>query len=560
LHRPKDALKEVKLALRQEPKRWELYARAARLFVAIENEKSALAMLDHAERCLANQPLPVDEASRTKQASIKRGLKQLRQQANALSDIILGRSICHIAKLPVEMLESVFALLVYNEQRYTVLLSHVCIHWRALCLSNPSFWYTLKVEAHFKILVRIHEVLKRSHNRITHLDLAQGVHLTHRGILQTHLGSLQWNALRKLSIVTDGRIWSQLRVLLAEACDAGYTGNLVELSISAGEGSRNVTLYDHSIDGLREDGESKAHEDTTDNSADEEEEMDPQMRSQVRHLTVTGCCFNHVDTVRAYHDLLSLRLKDYLWEPEDLDLVGFLCRSPNLESIALEGTYRITIAPRENVLTFTKLTALRATITPSVSHLLHCIDVPNLVVLDLRSTAPHHHLVYAIALLSANMGLPCLEELHIQHCAGIDAGHLRKLFANSPRIRTLQLSHITQGVKDVVTWLGRADQGKIPCPRLKHANFSDCPDITTSPLVALVKAHLPQPSPQSGTSSSPTDCPLEDSKEEYRVTPLSSLIVDGCPLIEAEALPWFKDRLKTFSCRYMTKKQATYKR
>ena len=51
-----------------------------------------------------------------------------------------------------------------------------------------------------------------------------------------------------------------------------------------------------------------------------------------------------------------------------------------------------------------------------------------------------------------------------------------------------------------------------------------------------------------------------DVAEGTAIRPISELILDGCPEIEAEHLPWLKERVKRFSCVYLSKKAAGWKR
>jgi len=92
------------------------------------------------------------------------------------------------------------------------------------------------------------------------------------------------------------------------------------------------------------------------------------------------------------------------------------------------------------------------------------------------------------------------------------------------------------------------------CPHLAHVNFSNCPDIQTGPLLRLVKSRL---TPLTTTTEAANE---EDAQVIPTLAQIESIVVDGCPQIEPNALPWLRANVRMVSCVYMTKKAATWKR
>ena len=48
--------------------------------------------------------------------------------------------------------------------------------------------------------------------------------------------------------------------------------------------------------------------------------------------------------------------------------------------------------------------------------------------------------------------------------------------------------------------------------------------------------------------------------EALSVSRIQTLIVNECPRVEADVLPWLRGNVPRFSCRYMKKKAASWKR
>jgi F-box/TPR repeat protein Pof3 len=532
LGKPKAALQSIKLAIQLEPKRWELYAKAARLFIAVQNAPSALAMLQHAEKRFAELPLPTEPVAKKKQAAARQGLAQLRAQA--AGGMTAGYRTCNIAKLPVEMLESVFALLILPEQRYAPILSHVCHFWRELCLAKPPFWHTLILDGTKRSLARLDTWLARADGRIRELQLLTGARdpFTFR----SWLPQLQWHLLRKLHIASELPVWEQIKPFLAAVADGCPTGHLEDLSLEvatrASCGSIDVRPASPEVTDVDRD-----------NADAEAMNTDGQQRNKLRSLTVRNGALASHDVVLSCRALTSFSLYGVRWLPLMAQFVRFLERNPGLETLVLEQADDVSAqgVEQEHVL-LPALTHLSMSIKVGVPFAPLKLHAPNLVHLHIVSAPSFPGLESALQSLVNRGGLPALEELRIQRASRLSTS-MEDLLALSPRLRALQFIEISTGVQQVLKWLSTPQEGgSLPCPRLKHANFSGCPDITTSPLVALVKGRLVPP----------------DTDPER--TPLATLVVDLCPLIEAETIPWFTQRVKTFSCRYMTKKQASHKR
>jgi hypothetical protein len=94
----------------------------------------------------------------------------------------------------------------------------------------------------------------------------------------------------------------------------------------------------------------------------------------------------------------------------------------------------------------------------------------------------------------------------------------------------------------------------IMCPRLAHVKLSACTDLKTGAVMRLVRSRLP-----AVASELPPD-PSTFAEDISAVVQIESLMVDKCPLIEPEVLPWLRSKVRTFSCVYATGKDAKWKR
>jgi hypothetical protein len=151
--------------------------------------------------------------------------------------------------------------------------------------------------------------------------------------------------------------------------------------------------------------------------------------------------------------------------------------------------------------------------------------------------------------------MPKLERLSVTRCmwrepVHLDAKQIRVLhmrYMSSPDpIQVVsgleeleELTVIGRDTDELIDGLGRPENQR---QRLHSLNLSRS-NIGTGALVRLVKSKLGD---------------KEEGAEE--TVPISSLVIDECPNVDAAWLPWLRKHVKLVSCVYMTKKQAKMKR
>jgi F-box/TPR repeat protein Pof3 len=496
-------------------------------------------MLDHAEIHFKDYGHTADSASSKEIASAQKGLLDLRVRLDKLTMETAKSTtipLCHIGKMPVELLVLAFSPIIEYDQVYAAKLSRVCQQWRHICLSIPAFWYSITVDGHKSNFKRNSLWKERSLGAIRELHLRADVEDAHPAYVQSYLGDLQWDKVNTLTSI-GGRYepWSQAHHLISTACGGRLYGNLQSLTLNGGPLSTFV-------DQMRES---------------EEDPSDPQY-CRIRHLRLLRVKdTNSMPLLRHFNDLTTLEL-EYCYA--FFGLASLLQRCPSLRSFALVETSTEEIIFTSEPVLMMSLSEIRVTVTTVTHRLFSGIKAPNLTHLDLIVSA-HFQLTPVLMNLANDQGLVHLEELRIDQAAMLDADVIHAILNTTHQLRRLHLTRISSGLKSIVTWLGTPQEGgQLPCPALKHVDFSHSPDLSTSPVKNLVRGrNLPLGSSSAKFSTFNGEA-LEANGAPLPAAPLKTVLVDDCPLIEVETLPWFRERVREFSCKYMTKKQANYKR
>jgi F-box/TPR repeat protein Pof3 len=543
----KDALKDAQRSMKLKPDRWEPYARAARLFYSIEKLKPALSMLDLAEDRLSKLAPSVDSAMAKKRASVTAGLSLLRNQiSDAVSKEKAKRTRCPIALLPLELLETTFAYLVLPEQRHAVVLSHVCRHWRDLVLNKPSFWHTLSVTCRDlkREKTKIHTWLLRCRYHLFALELdGCGSHCDPL-LLVTCFAALNWSTLRRLSArEVSASVWSQLCRVFAQACGGRATGHLEQLELVWEKSQRHVSLI---LDVGR--------------SSDDRSDYVPGDVISLSSVTLQGL---RLDGLEGFHGALTiLKVSDIHWGMSEQHIYDLLVCNPRLQELWVENcSPPLGLPSGKQPIAFRHLRDLRLSAPAGQSHPLDIFAAP---VLETLLVSPAHRTDQALDSFMQRSGdIASLRELRLRKWSLGTSASLDNVLRACRELRTLELTDMSSGTNAIVVQLAKRTESHLACPRLKHIKLDSCLDVSTSAVIALVKArsYVPSQAAEASSALPSLSAPQQaDPSPSQDISRLSMLILDGCPLIEAESLPWLRQQVKTFSCRYMTKKQATYKR
>ncbi|KAF9019005.1 hypothetical protein BDZ89DRAFT_1073373, partial [Hymenopellis radicata] len=217
-----------------------------------------------------------------------------------------------------------------------------------------------------------------------------------------------------------------------------------------------------------------------------------------------------------------------------LVLLTYLSQATELTSLTLDIPFGDFQAPATlpEPLRLEKLTTLDIAATPGALHLFSFILIPSL----------QHFTITRSPRSIDDVLLSCITttellSLTIEACV-VTCDPVVALIKSSPCLETLALRRLPGGVTSAVLEAINQTEGEaVKC--LKSLDVSHCPDVRTSPISRLVKSRIPP---------------------EGEMSQLESLTLNGCPLIPGDHLPWFRQRVKHFTCIYLSKSAARYRR
>ncbi|OSX67276.1 hypothetical protein POSPLADRAFT_1042521 [Postia placenta MAD-698-R-SB12] len=509
LGRVKDALRDSKKVIDLGPQRWQ-----------------GISKLDHALRMinLALERVNADDVRRVTEITtirdqIQQGLQQRREHES--------RAFYHFGKLPLEIATTIFTMVAADDHTRVISLSQVCHNWRAAILGMPRLWSNL-------ILTNKNPVKKakvwavRCQGRLIELRLRAGVAPTPWAL--DELASVPLDCLRALD--ADNFPIHEIRRRLPTFTD-DVLQRLDELNIQHCADVRAASwLW-----------------------------RQPSMR--IRDLTIAHSIFHWATAAENINQLESFTFRGPVVDTPLSDILAFLRRNPNLRKLALSMMDIPLANPGEDEepIRLPHLSHLELEYHDfATSRIIPILDIPALSSLHIRGGI--HSLDTTLRHLVHSGCAASLLELRIQRCA-VSAQSIIELLRCTPSLETLQLEHVggSQANKILESLAEprphiiseQETLSAVLCPSLRTVNFSHCPDIKSGTVLRLVKTRLP----------TDTLTVTEDASQESRpppIVPIDTLIIDGCPNIDADILPWLRNKVRVVSCVYMTKKDARWKR
>ncbi|KAG2119513.1 uncharacterized protein F5147DRAFT_664404 [Suillus discolor] len=500
----KAALLDAKKVVDTAPDRWQGYARSARLFHALNKDEAAIKMID-----LALERIKSDDAQRHQELNaLKSQATNALKAADERRRARMAKTAYHIGKLPVEIFAEILGLVVATDHAHILKLSHVCKHWRGIAIKTPSLWQTLVVSKN-RPTRKVRLWMERARTRISDLSFHHNISEMDWPSILSELSSLSWCGLR--SLAAPGSLFSQLYDLLHRL-------------------SKTEVI------------------------------------SRLEHLDVTGCPgferflpdfeASHLNTLKVAKLTPSMgglwsrvrQLRTMTVEAGWIEILPALTANQSLENIVLSDLVLISIqSGGDDCVELSNLQCLKLFNIASVSTITRIIVAPNLQVLHLFSIS-HSSDVLEFAHADS---LRALRELRIGSCT-TTARSLNVIIAGAPLLETLQISGIQGVVNEVLNFICGThpnDQDQDVCTFLRHVDLSSSGDLLTRNVYSLVKTRLRTDQPA-----------IEDGGQPGCRAEIESLRLDDCPLMEAEMLPWFREKVKVFSCVYMTKKEGKQRR
>ncbi|KAJ7927976.1 hypothetical protein B0H13DRAFT_1597903, partial [Mycena leptocephala] len=477
--KPKNALQDVKNVIKLAPAHWQGYARASRLFLAVRKLDEAITMADMALSRLD----PNDATRRQKLTELKEEVLQQRR-----------RQIYHFGKLPVELITTIFEMVVDPDWSRVLTIWAVSKHWHNIALNTPNLWSTL-------ILTNRHPArhaqrwIERSKGRIREISFR--------------------SSLSRTPVNLDGLLWNHLRICKLENHDiAEYIG-----------------------------GKSKFHrlsklEELRVNDA----VLDCDLLLSIRHpklrrLTLDGPRFSWDVLISNHRNLTSLEVRHPHTPPSLEEIMAILQSSPMLEQLAMDlDTCGPSSASSPPPLTLPHLHSLHLANTPWASLFFALVAMPCLETLRLSQ-------LRSITLGSLIERRPQLISLAINRCF-VPSGELLMLLNFAPTLRSLELTRLDRVSNDVVEAL----VGNPLCPALDLLDISHSSDLKTTPILDLLNSRNP-----------PVEIP-GDVTQPPRLARIRTLKTNECHQIQPSLIPWIRTRVETFSCVYMPKRAASWRR
>lgn len=433
-------------------------------------------------------------------ATRREALLAIKQEAVDFTAAIkrhISRTTYHFGNIPVEVSYEIFSQLVDSDHSLVLTVASVCSTWRSVVLAGPSFWSTL-------VLTKKHPAKKaklwiqRSGGRILCLKFVQGC-LSDRKFSQSFQGLL-WETLRALDTEVD------IKEIIAPVGDKIL--QLDQLRITDAGSARTLLNLLHRV------------------------------RTQNLDLRGERIQFHEVRQILSDCRTLSFHVSGQFHVS---DIVRTISENRSLTtlSISVTGYRTMDMTPSELAET--------------------TFEFPNLQQLDLRSNSwlltllCHATMSSLVSLtLSELVGIgdqlanflvhhptTSLTNLKISRCI---APHLQltSLLRASPQLRTVVMEGIPD-INEVVEFLAATPPDLTqapPCPLLENLNLTSCASLRSGPIVRLVKGRVTN----------------ED------VATIGALVIDFCPLIEPEVRDWLSRSVPSFSCVYIRKKEARWKR
>ncbi|KAK0187903.1 hypothetical protein F5146DRAFT_1226277 [Armillaria mellea] len=254
-------------------------------------------------------------------------------------------------------------------------------------------------------------------------------------------------------------------------------------------------------------------------------------KSNLKRLVLEDVNFGtgHITSPPTQLSILTIRVIPLFHQGDNL--ISFLAQNPNLETMELDVSFRDRVEGDIPPIRLERLTKLSIHCFPATLNIFDHFVFPFLQDLTLKSSS--RSIDPVLTTLCSH-----ITRLHIDSCV-LTPAPLIALLKSSAGLETLVLQRLDKIADPVLDVL------ETSCPSLQYVDLSQCPDVRTGPLSRIVKARR---SPSEGATDGDTAFPL-----------IHTLIVDGCPLIDAEYLPWFRQHVKNFSCIYLTKKAASWK-
>lgn len=266
--------------------------------------------------------------------------------------------------------------------------------------------------------------------------------------------------------------------------------------------------------------------------------------------------------------LISLRLPQLLAAMSVPDFVAYIKGIPALQELDL-GCERFLLRPGDDdpAESPTRLNSLKRLALRGRSmwlELLAAIDAPALTHLDLSGSSNDVCATLLRLWVRANCVPPRFIHLRLGRCGvGYQSISLRAVVVQLPLLEKLIVTDCGDDINPTLLVLAGKNMAQpaassqtpavLPCPRLQYVDFSRCSQLKGTAIRDLVKSRL-------AIATSPSE---NGSEEDLALTiaapralPIQTLLIDQCPKVPADLLPWLREQVPRMSCVYETRAQV----
>lgn len=465
--------------------------------------------------------------------------------------------------LPVELVDEVFQYVVDADPPSLLKLLRINKQWRYTAWNTPALWHTI-ILTHRKPVKKSRLWIKQSRGRIRDLRIGAGV-----------TSDLDWNF-----SAFEGIQWGWLRHCVVENWDLAH---YLEQHFHR-EGIRQASLSP------KQEVVEDRLKSLTPGSEDEQPPKQVDEKTTIlRELTtvnIAGCSINSFLVENAKWEHLTLRLtplpcaraSECLHNLTSLnlntwasgDILAVFRSNPNLQSIILNfplPAISLTSASSEPIILdqLTHLELVNYIGTPDFLSNLICSKLRVLKMQDLSMQIDE-----ALVHLARRVAPKDLEDLILQRVS-MSPVSLVELLKITPKLRELEVKQ-TIGVSNMlVEALATSSLGGegMMCPNLKSINLASSSDLKTGPIVRLVKQRNSTPLeelgnatdlnvtiPNASTSNMMPALPIIPRQGgQTGLEKIDTLILNECPLINAEWLTFLRGRVPHFECTYIKKRK-----
>jgi len=431
----------------------------------------------------------------------KETLLALKQEVIDLTVAIkrhISRTSYHFGNLPIEISHQIFSLLVDPDHAFVLTVAGVCNAWRSVALTSPSFWSTL-VLTKKRPAKKANLWIQRSGGRILDLRFLEGCRFDPK--LPKTLQGLRWETLRTLD--------TQVSIADIVASVGARISQLDQLRIT----------------------------DTNVSSAGKLLGILPNI--QTRNLEIRGTKLPFQDVCHVLTDCRTLSF--HTSGPSNISaIIRTISESQNLTTLSMSTEDLVMdISSTQLLDTILELPKLRQ-LDLKPSHVLLSMfcrtAMPSLVSLKLSQFVTIDDKLSTFLIRNPTT---MLTDLTISRCP-VAHTQLTSLLRASPHLHTVTFEGISE-INEVVEFLAATHpdtpQGP-PCPSLEKLDLTSCTTLRSGPIVRLIKERFIN----------------ED------LATIGTLLIDYCPLIEPEVRDWLGRNVSSFSCVYIRKKDARWKR